>query len=319
MNIVYSLLGLFLLVKGANYIVGSSLSFASRYSLNSIIVGLTLVAFGTSAPEMAINLSSNIKGVYDVAFSDIFGSSIFNNFLVLGIVFYFSKIRVNKRLLIREMPFGVASATLLIILLNDTFFTQAATNTLTRADGLSLLLFFVIFVWVLATYKEGFFEHHQDAPSYSMTKTIFLFLIGLFLVAVGSHILIDAVIQIANNFSLSFKFLGVSLVAFSTSAPELATAYYAIKSGHTNLIFGNIVGSNIFNILFILGVSSTFAPMQYNAASLNTDLFIVLFAKITLILMVLLSSKKRVLERKHGVFFLTCFVCYLAYLFTQTS
>lgn len=319
MNIVYSLLGLFLLTKGANYIVASSLSFASRYSLNSIIVGLTLVAFGTSAPEMAINLSSNIKGVYDVAFSDIFGSSIFNNFLVLGLVFYFSKISVNKRLLIREMPFGVASITLLIILLNDTFFSQSATNSLTRADGLSLLLFFVIFVWVLATYKEGFFEHHQDAPSYSMTKTIFLFFIGLFLVAVGSHVLIDAVIQIANNFSLSFKFLGVSLVAFSTSAPELATAYYAIKSGHTNLIFGNIIGSNIFNILFILGVSSTFAPMQYNAAVLNPDLFIVLFANIALIMMVLLSSKKRVLERKHGVFFLTCFVCYLAYLFTQTS
>ena len=319
MNILYSLLGLFLLTKGANYIVGSSLSFASKYSINSIIVGLTLVAFGTSAPEMAINISSNIKEVYDVAFSDIFGSSIFNNFLVLGIVFYFSKIKVNKRLLIREMPFGVASATLLLILLNDSFFSHTSQNVLTRADGLSLLLFFVIFVWVLATYKEGFFEHHQDAPSYSMTKTISLFLLGLFLVAIGSHVLIDSVIQIAESFSLSFKFLGVSLVAFSTSAPELATAYYAIKSGHTNLIFGNIVGSNIFNILFILGVSSTFSPMNYNAEVLNTDLLIVLFAKITLILMVLSSKQKRILERKHGIFFLICFVLYLSFLFTQTS
>ena len=99
-------------------------------------------------------------------------------------------------------------------MLNDTFFTQAATNTLTRADGLSLLLFFVIFVWVLATYKEGFFEHHQDAPSYSMTKTIFLFLIGLFLVAVGSHVLIDAVIQIANNFFWQFALIKIFLSIF---------------------------------------------------------------------------------------------------------
>lgn len=319
MQIIYSLLGLFLLSKGANYIVASSLSFASRYSLNSIIVGLTLVAFGTSAPEMAINLSSNIKGVYDVAFSDIFGSSIFNNFLVLGLVFYFSKIKVNKRLLIREMPFGVASATLLLILLNDTFFANASSNSLSRADGLTLLLLFAIFVWVLATYKEGFFEHHQDAPQYTMPKTLGVFGLGLFLLGIGSHILLESVITISETLSLSFKFLGVSLVAFSTSAPELATAYIAIKSGHTNLIFGNIIGSNIFNILFILGVSSVFAPMQYNATALNTDLIIVIIAKITLILMVLYGSKKRTLSRKNGIFFLSLFVLYLAFLFTQTS
>ena len=317
MNFIISLLGLVLLSSGANHIVASSLAFASRYSLNSIIVGLTLVAFGTSAPELAVTISSNYKQVTDIAFSGIFGSSIFNNLLVLGLVFFFTPIKVNKRLIIRELPFGVVSVLMLFVLLNDKLFANASENILSIGDGLSLLLLFSVFVWILATYKEGFFEHHQDAPQYSLSKTIYLFFLGLFFISIGSHLLIDSVVAISDSLSVSFKFLGVTLVAFATSAPELATAYYAIKSKHTNLVFGNVIGSNIFNILFILGLSSVLSPMKYNSSLLNTDLIIVIIAKVLLISSVVFAPKKHTLQRVHGVLFLSLFVLYMIYLFTQ--
>ena len=224
MNILLFFVGLYILLKGANYIIDSSLSVASRYSINSVIIGLTLVAFGTSAPELAINISSNLKGLDSVAFSDVIGSSIFNNLLVLGLVLTFSSIKVNKRLLIREMPFGIVSAMMLFIMANDSIFGGADFNTLSRADGLIFLLIFSVFVWILATYKEGFFEKHQSAPQMSLPISGLVFVSGVLLVAAGSNILIDSAIEIATALGVSYKFIGVSMVAFSTSVFNLRWA-----------------------------------------------------------------------------------------------
>lgn len=314
MSILLFFVGLYLLLKGANYIIDSSLSIAARYSINSVIIGLTLVAFGTSAPEMAINISSNLKGLDDVAFSDVIGSSIFNNLLVLGLVLYFSTIKVNKRLLIREIPFGVISALMMFIMVNDTIFTGATTNTLSFADGLIFLLIFSVFVWILATYKEGFFEHHTHPKIMSVPVSIALFLLGVLLIASGSHLLIESAVKIAEAAGLTFKFIGVSLVAFSTSAPEIATATMAIRKNHTDLVFGNVVGSNIFNILFILGVSSMFGELSYNAEALNTDLIIMISAKSLLLLSVVFASTKHTLSKKTGTLFLSLFAFYIVYI-----
>jgi len=319
MNILLFFVGLYILLKGANYIIDLSLSVASRYSINSVIIGLTLVAFGTSAPELAINISSNLKGLDSVAFSDVIGSSIFNNLLVLGLVLTFSSIKVNKRLLIREMPFGIVSAMMLFIMANDSIFGGADFNTLSRADGLIFLLIFSVFVWILATYKEGFFEKHQSAPQMSLPISGLVFVSGVLLVAAGSNILIDSAIEIATALGVSYKFIGVSMVAFSTSVPELATAYVAIKKKQTELVFGNIVGSNIFNILFILGISTQFGALDFRPEILNTDLIIMILAKTTLLLSVIFAQKKHTLSRKTGLSFLTLFVIYIIYITLNAS
>jgi len=314
MSFILFFVGLYLLLKGANYIIDSSLSIAARYSINSVIIGLTLVAFGTSAPEMAINISSNLKGIDDVAFSDVIGSSIFNNLLVLGLVLYFSTIKVNRRLLIREIPFGVVSAVMMFILVNDTVFAGASSNSLSFGDGLIFLLIFSVFVWILATYREGFFEHHSHPKILSVPLSIALFILGVALIASGSHVLLESAVAMAEYFGLTFKFIGVSLVAFSTSAPEIATAILAIRKQHTELVFGNVVGSNIFNILFILGVSSMFGELNYNAAELNTDLIIMISAKSLLLLSVIFASTKHTLSKKTGTLFLSLFACYVVYI-----
>lgn len=319
MTILLFFVGLYILLKGANYIIDSSLSVAARYSINSVIIGLTLVAFGTSAPELAINISSNLKQLDSVAFSTVIGSSIFNNLLVLGLVLTFSNIKVNKRLLIREMPFGIVSAIMLFVMTNDSIFSGVDFNTLSRADGLIFLLIFSVFVWILATYKEGFFEKHQNAPQMSLPISGLVFVSGVLLVAAGSNILIDSAIEIATAIGVSYKFIGVSMVAFSTSVPELATAYVAIKKKQTELVFGNIVGSNIFNILFILGITTQFGALNFRPEILNTDLIIMILAKTILLLSVIFAQKKHTLSRKTGLSFLTLFAIYIVYITLNAS
>ncbi len=314
MEFLYFAVGLFLLFYGSSYIIDSSLAVAHKYSLNSVIVGLTLVALGTSAPELAINISSNLKGVYDVAFSDVIGSSIFNNLLVLGSVLCFRPIVVNPRLLAREIPFGLVSGLMLFILANDSLFNSVSTNVLSTGDGMIFLLVFAVFLWILATYKEGFFETQYTTPKFGLVKATVLFVAGVALLGAGAHMLIDSVIALSDKLGVSHKFLGVSMVAFSTSAPELMTAYLAVKRDEVALVFGNIIGSNIFNVLFILGVSTMFGGMVFNAPALNLDLIFLILIKLLLLVSIIFAAKKFHLSKKTGFLFLALFVSYLAYL-----
>ncbi|MGN1183544.1 MAG: calcium/sodium antiporter [Faecalibacillus sp.] len=243
--------GFILLIKGADYFVEGASSLASYFHIPQIVVGLTIVAFGTSAPEMAISIVSAIKKSSDLAIGNIIGSNIINVLLVLGIVGSLSKVTVKKTTYQYEIPF-VLIITLLLLILGK------IGNVLNVYDGLILLFFFgLFFLYLIYVSKQEVYD--QGNIECISLKKIFIYIIsGIIGIVIGSQLTINSVNEICYIFGFSKRFIGLTIVAFGTSLPELVTSITAILKGKDDLSVGNIIGSNIFNILFVLGLSSLF-------------------------------------------------------------
>ena len=308
--------GFVLLLKGADFLVEGSSSIAKRYGLSPMIIGLTIVSFGTSLPELIINVLASFKGSSAIAIGNIIGSNISNVLLILGFSAIIYPISIKRSVVFTEIPFSLAAITLVGFLGNINLTQVEAYTTLSRLDGVILLFYFALFLgYIYQVSKDNKdFQLHSDAEIHTMkpTKAVVYILIGIVCLFFGGEWTVEGAIHIARFFGLSEEFIGLTIIAIGTSLPELVTSAVAAYKKDTEIALGNVIGSNIFNMLWILGISSVINPLQFTG-SLNDDLMIVLFSS-SLIFLILPFSEKNHMGRGAGLLFVSLYVVYIVYL-----
>jgi len=307
--------GFVLLIKGADFLVDGSSSIARRFHISDLVIGLTVVAFGTSTPELFVNLIASIKGDTDIAIGNILGSNIANIFLILGVSSIIYPLSVTKGTVWKEIPLSLLAAVLLGILANDQFIDKSTSSNLTRTDGFVFLSFFIIFLYYsfsIAKSIEGM-EEHVPETQYGSGKSVLFIISGLFGLSLGGKWIVDGAVYMARSLGMSQSLIGLTIVAVGTSLPELATSVVAASKRNADIAVGNIVGSNIFNVFFILGVSSIIRPLPFNNAS-NIDIGVTITATALLFIAMFTGRKKKLLEPWEGILFIVFYMFYVAYL-----
>ncbi len=308
------IVGFVLLVKGADWLVSGASSLAKRFNISELVIGLTIVAFGTSAPELVVNVLASFKGANDIALGNIIGSNIFNLLFILGIAGLIYPIAVHRNTVWREIPYSMFAALVVLLMANDVFLDGNDNNIIDRTDGIMLLLFFVAFLYYayLSIQSEDTSQEEEETKVMSGLKSGGFTLLGLVLLILGGKLVVDNAIAIAISLQISEKLIGLTIVAAGTSLPELATSCVAAYRKRSDIAIGNVVGSNIFNIFFILGISAVIGPIQYNTA-FNTDVLLLIGGTV-LLFGAMFVGKKHLLERWVAVVLLLIFILYTAYL-----
>lgn len=319
-SLVLITVGFVLLIKGADFLVNGASSLAKRFNASDIAIGLTVVAMGTSAPELVVNLISGSKGANDVVFGNIIGSNIFNMFLILGISAVIFPLTVQKNALWKEIPYSLAVTVVFWVLVNDSFLFGAESNSANFIDGVILLVLFGVFlVYVFLNMTKGGGESAldgEDIELYGSLKTTILIVVGIAGLAFGGQMIVDNAIKIAESFGVSQRLIGLTILAAGTSLPELATTAVAAFHKKSDLAVGNIIGSNIFNLLLVLGATAVVnSPLVFDTA-LNIDLYLVMFGTILLFLFMFTFQKFK-LDRSEGVLYLLGFAGYMVFLFQR--
>ncbi|MDR2039862.1 MAG: calcium/sodium antiporter [Bacteroidales bacterium] len=311
-SLVLILIGFFLLIKGADWLVDGASSLARKHHISDLAIGLTIVAFGTSAPELVVNSFASFDGHSDIVFGNIIGSNIFNLYAILGIVGLISPIVVQSSTVWKEIPMSLAAAILLFLLCNN-FFMQDQPLVLSRIDGLVLFILFVSFLYyVYRQMRSVPVEQAVIQVEMSNLKIWGLIVIGLAGLIIGGKLVVNSATEIATALGVSEKIIGLTIVAAGTSLPELVTSVVAAVKKNSDIAIGNIIGSNIFNIFFILSVSSFIRPISYNPA-FNTDLYILIGGTVYLFMAMFTGRKKR-LDRWEAGIFLLGYILYTLYL-----
>ncbi|WP_109829977.1 calcium/sodium antiporter [Reichenbachiella versicolor] len=311
------IVGFVMLIKGADFLVNGASSLAKRYNVSDIAIGLTVVAMGTSAPELVVNIISGSGGHSDVVFGNIIGSNIFNMFLILGVSSVIYPLTVQKNALWKEVPYSLVATIVLFFLVNDSFIFNNSDNQLTLWDGLILLGMFCGFLFYVFKNMQRTGDLGGDMDEiemYGSLRTTIMILIGIGGLAFGGQLIVDNAIEVATIFEVSEKVIGLTILAAGTSLPELATTAVAAFHKKSDLAVGNIVGSNIFNILLVLGATAVVnSPIHYDP-DLNIDLIIVMIGTFMLFIFMFTLQKYK-LDRAEGGLYLLGFVAYLIFLF----
>lgn len=308
--------GIILLIKGADWLVDGSSSLAKKLGVPTIVIGLTIVAFGTSMPELVVNVISAIKHNGGIAFGNIIGSNIANILLILGVSTLISDIKVQKSTTWKEIPFSLLAILVLLIFSNILFLDNMSINVVTRFEGIVLLLFFAIFLYYVfeLSRKKSIDISHDDIKikKHSSLQVFLLIFGGLLCLYLGGKWTVEGAIQMARYFGLSEYFIGLTIVAVGTSLPELVTSIIASLKKHNDIVIGNVIGSNIFNIFWILGVTAIIFPFTI-PANVNFDLIVLLLTTMLLFFFMFVGKKHR-LEKWQGIVFLCMYVLYILFL-----
>ena len=310
------ILGFIILIKGADWLVEGSSSIAKRMHLSELLIGFTIVAFGTSMPEMVVNLISNMDGYDDVVFGNIIGSNIFNTLAILGIAGIIYPISIQRNTIWKEIPFSFAVTLTLFFLLNDHMFFGNEVNKASRWDGFILILLFGAFLYYLFRYlRKDIWTGDESIKEMSLVKSIMFIIFGVILLAAGGQLVVSNAVKIAHYFSVSEKLIGLTVISAGTSLPELATSVVAAFKKRADIAVGNVLGSNIFNITLVLGVTALIHPVIYDPV-LNVDINVLLGGTLLLfIFMFTLTPKK--LDRNEAVLLVLIFIGYMIYLFIR--
>lgn len=303
--------GFGLLIKGADFLVDGAASVAKKFNIPNIAIGLTVVAFGTSAPELAVNILSSISGKTDIAVGNIIGSNIANIFLILGVAAMIYPLTVQRNTTWKEIPMSLLAAGMIGFMGNDIIIDGDAKDAITRIDGLILLSFFIIFMYyIYGIAKAGNgISGEEETKEMGAGRSVAFMLTGLFALVVGGKWIVDGAVVIAEFLGISETVVGLTVVAVGTSLPELATSVVAAYRKHTDIAIGNAVGSNIFNVFWIMGISAIINPLPLQRGS-NYDIGMMIAASI-LLFVVLFIGKKSVVERWQGVLFLAVYAAYI--------
>lgn len=317
------ILGFVLLIKGADFFVEGSSSVAKMLHIPSIIIGLTVVAFGTSMPELSVSFSASLKGANDLAIGNVVGSNIFNLFMVLGISALIMPVQTIKSTLKKEFPFSILVSVLLFLMMGGyqiaLYANPESRFTLTRIGGIILLGFFIWFMYSTVqdawkARKNHIEEEVEDQDSEYKVRTPFVMAVliigGITGICVGGDMVVDAASVIGASFGMSSNLIGLTIVAIGTSLPELVTSVVAAKKGENELALGNVLGSNIFNILLILGLSATVFPITVTTFAM-LDMIVMIIAGIVVYA---LSYTKCMISRREGILFLAGYVAFFAYI-----
>lgn len=307
--------GFLLLIKGADWLIDGASGLARKFRIPEIVIGLTIVAFGTSAPELAVNIIASISDNNGLAIGNVVGSNIANILLILGLCALVRNLTVQSNTVWREIPFSLFAALILGYQVNDQMAGNANMDIITRADGLVLVALFGLFLFY--TFRLGMDNLTTDEiPETDMERPLWkstgLILVGLAALVLGGQWIVDGAVSLARLFGYSESFIGFTIVAVGTSLPELATSIVAVRKGNTDLAIGNVIGSNIFNTFWVLGLSAVISPMDFNPDD-NFSIWMNIGSSAVLFMM-LFVGKRHQLERWQGALLLLAYVGYIIYL-----
>ena len=311
MSFILLIIGFFFLIKGADLFVEGAASIAKKFNVPSMVIGLTIVAMGTSAPEAAVSITSSLAGQNDMSVANVVGSNFFNILVVLGVSSIIATLPVEKNTIKKDTPFLLLVSGLLLLFGLDL--------RIGRIEGLILLAFFAYFlVNTVKTAKNSSSDTKEEAAitaeaeevvEFSLPKTILLSLIGIAGIVLGGDMVVDSATKIATSFGMSANLVGLTIVAVGTSLPEFVTSIVAIKKGETEIAIGNVIGSNLFNILLVLGLATTIKPIVISMFALFDIVFMVI---ITLILYFFMKKNNK-LVKSQGFILLALYIAYMAY------
>lgn len=318
MEFLLLIVGFIILIKGADYFVDGASSIAKFFKVPTIIIGLTIVAFGTSSPELAVNINAILKDSNNIALGNIIGSNILNILLILGITSVIKPMHINKNTLTKEFPFLILSTLVLFVLSLD-IYAKNGIKQLSKIDGFILLVLFAWFFYYLinSTVKSKRtlesipnLEESKGIPNHYIYKSIGLAVCGLAAIILGGSLVVEQSILLARNFGISERIIGLTIVALGTSLPELVTSVVAAWKNESDIAIGNIIGSNIFNMLLILGISSWIKPLTIDSSGYFDIVFLV-FA--TILTYILCFSKKNI-SRYEGITLSFFYIAYIGYI-----
>lgn len=311
MMYVILIVGFVLLIKGADFFVDGSSSTAKRLKIPSLIIGMTIVAMGTSLPEASVSISAAISGKNELAISNAVGSNIFNLMIVCGVCAILCPLAVNRETLKRDFPFSIIVAGLLVLL-------GGIGMDINRWDGIILLAIFAVFLYImirsaLNSRKAGTAETEDEYKIYPIWKCIVFIVGGIIGIIIGGKMVVEGASDIAKSFGMSDNLIGMTIVAMGTSLPELVTSLVAARKNEVDMAVGNVVGSNIFNILFILGIAAAISPLTFTTENLIDTAVLI---AVSLLVLILCLPKKKIV-RWHGAAMVAIYVGYTAYLFVR--
>lgn len=319
-QIILMIVGFVLLIKGADFLVDGGSNIAKRFHIPELVIGLTIVSIGTSMPELVVSLTSAIEGHSDMSIGNIIGSNISNLLLILGICAIIKGLKFKKETKYFESPFAVLVTVLLFLMANNTLNGQA--NLINRIEGIILIVFciaFIVYNIIMARKGEQFdgIEEKEEQTSnmkskWFIPKSIALLILGIVFLKFGGDMVVNNASKLAASFGMSEKLISLTIIAIGTSLPELVTSVIATKKGEVDLAIGNIIGSCIFNIVLIIGVSSVIAPISFSI-TYNVDFIVLIVATVFLGLFPYIGKRDE-MTRSNGMVYLLGYITYMAYL-----
>ena len=308
---LYLIAGLLLLIAGGNYLVKGGVAVAKRFKVPTLIIGMTIVAFGTSSPEFIVSLQSALQGHPEISIGNVVGSNIFNTLVVLGASAALTPIAVEKGIIKKDYPLSIFAAVLLAVLSLDVIFGKDA-MTISRVDGIILLVCFAFFLYsTIKSALSGKTEvEEEEIKNIPIWKSLVFIGIGLAGIVWGGDLSVEGAKAIARFFGLSEALIGLTIVAFGTSLPELVTSVIAAKKGESDIAVGNVVGSNIFNIFLIIGASATILPMNVS----SSYVFDMAALVATMVIPFIVIAKTKKVSRAQGLIMIAAYVAYTIYL-----
>ncbi len=318
---VLFVIGFVALIKGADMLVEGASSVGKKFNLSSLIIGLTIVSFGTSLPELLVNIMASFSGSAELAIGNVFGSNVANILLILGVSAMICPLPITRNTYFSEIPFSLIATLLVGFLANASIETfgvnQDGELLLSSFDGYVLLFFFTLFlgyVYIVSKQNQGI-EGEPEIKETSWLKSIAYILVGMVGLYFGGKWVVDGAIELAVHFGLSETFIGLTVVAIGTSLPELVTSVIAALKKQTDIAVGNAIGSNIFNLLWILGLSAAIKPLPFEVIS-NMDVFMIILAS-TFLIMAVVIGKRPVISRWEGLWFVLAYGVYMVFLINR--
>ena len=311
-NTILLVVGFLVLIKGADFFVEGASNTARNFKVSKMLVGLTIVSFGTSAPELAVSIKSLLSGSGDITLGNVIGSNILNILLILGASSLIHPLAVKNNTVKKELPITLLITALFAVLLSDSIFDNKIVNTFTRSDGVVLLLFFLVFIYYLISMMRNKIDTKEDKDETIMKlpKAIIFTIVGIIAVVLGSNIVVDSATKIATLLGVSQRLIALTIVALGTSLPELVTSLMATQKGEYDIAIGNVVGSNIFNIGIVIALPTAILGGIGAITFSYIDILVMLAATILLWMFAFNDYK---ISKKEGLLFLLVFIAYYSY------
>lgn len=308
-HLILLIIGFIILIKGADIFVDGASAVAGNFKISKMLIGLTIVAFGTSAPELAVSIKSLLSGSGDIVLGNVIGSNILNILLILGVSSLFHSLGVKNNTVKKELPITILITTLFAVLLSDNLINHTKDN-FTRGDGITLILFFLVFIYYLISMARKKIDTDDKTEYMPLSKAFIFTAIGLISIILGSNLVVDHASNLAKLLGISEKMIALTIIALGTSLPELVTSVMATRKGEYDIAIGNVVGSNIFNIGIVTGIPIAILGGISKVSFNQIDLFIML---LSIILLFVFSYKNQKITKKEGIIFLILFVIYYSY------
>lgn len=314
LNLIVLFLSLVLLIRFSDVFVDAVISLAQRFKVPKMVIALTIAAFCTCAPELAISFNSISSGNVEMTLANVIGSSIVNILLIIGVAAIVRPIKVTDRTIKKELPLLLIITTAFFFLISDSLFVNSASNSLNRADGVMLLVWFVAFCFYIYSITKGKREFSLEKPKFKKSEALIITLISVFGIIIASDLVVETAVYVAKSFNISQKIIAMTVIVIGTSLPELVITTVSAKKGEFDVALGNIIGTNIFNICIVLGLPVVIYGTISSTAFTFVDIFVVL---ISALLLFIFGRSDKELSRREGILMVLTFIAYYAYIFIK--